>query len=82
MAALQEGREPPAPDPMTTRFAAAARTDPDVFRGLVETIQCTALPQEVLARPVIAQRMAQLGDDPLPPPPGPDRQQLLRLLAA
>jgi hypothetical protein len=36
----------------------------------------------VLARPVVAQRMEQLGDDPLPPPPGPDRQQLLRLLAA
>ena len=81
MAALQEGREPPAPDPMTTRFLAAARTDPDVFRGLIETVQCTALPQEVLARPVVVQRMAQLGDDPLPPPPGPDRQQLLELLA-
>jgi 2-polyprenyl-6-methoxyphenol hydroxylase-like FAD-dependent oxidoreductase len=82
MAALREGREPPAADPTTTRFLAAARTDPDVFRGLIETIQCTALPQDVLARPVIAQRMEQLGDDPLPPPPGPDRQQLLRLLAA
>ena len=81
MAALQEGREPPAPDPTTTRFLAAARTDPDVFRGLIETVQCTALPQEVLARPVVVQRMAQLGDDPLPPPPGPDRQQLLELLA-
>jgi hypothetical protein len=67
---------------MTTRFAAAARTDPDVFCGLIETVQCTALPQEVLARPVIAQRMAQLGDDRLPPLPGPDRPQLLRLLAA
>jgi 2-polyprenyl-6-methoxyphenol hydroxylase-like FAD-dependent oxidoreductase len=82
MAALREGRDPPAPDPTTTRFLAAARTDPDVFRGLIETIQCIALPQEVLARPVIAQRIAQLGDDPLPAPPGPDRQQLLRLLAA
>jgi hypothetical protein len=26
-----------------------ARTDPDFFRGLIETVQCTALPQEVLA---------------------------------
>jgi hypothetical protein len=49
---------------------------------LIGTIHCIALPQEVLARPVIAQRMAQLGDDPLPPLPGPDRPQLLRLLAA
>jgi hypothetical protein len=82
MAALREGREPPAPDPAIGRFLAAARTDPDVFRGLIETIQCTALPQDVLARPLIAQRIAELGDDPLPPPPGPDRAELLRLLAA
>ena len=82
MTALREGREPPAPDPAVTRFLAASRTDPDVFRGLIETVQCTALPQEVLARPAIARRVAAVGDEPLPPWPGPDRAQLLRLLAA
>jgi 2-polyprenyl-6-methoxyphenol hydroxylase-like FAD-dependent oxidoreductase len=80
--ALREGREPPAPDPATTRFLAAARTDPDAFRGLIETIQCVALPQEVLARPAVARAVAAVGDGPLPPFPGPDRAQLLRLLAA
>ena len=49
---------------------------------LIETVQCTALPQEVLARPAIARRVAAVGDEPLPPWPGPDRAQLLRLLAA
>jgi flavin-dependent dehydrogenase len=81
MTALREGREPPAPDQSVTRFLAAARTDPDVFRGLIETVQCTALPQEVLARPAIARRVAAVGDEPLLPWPGPDRAQLLQLLA-
>jgi hypothetical protein len=79
---VREGREPPALDPTTTRFLAAARTDPDAFRGLMETIQCVALPQEVLARPAVARAVAAADDGPLPPFPGPDRAQLLRLLAA
>jgi 2-polyprenyl-6-methoxyphenol hydroxylase-like FAD-dependent oxidoreductase len=82
MAALREGREPPAPPEITRRFLAAARYDADVFRGLLETILCTALPQEVLARPELQHRIAHLGDNPAPPPPGPDRRQLLDLLAA
>jgi 2-polyprenyl-6-methoxyphenol hydroxylase-like FAD-dependent oxidoreductase len=82
MTALREGREPPAPDPAVTRFLAASRTDADVFRSLIEMVQCTALPQEVLARPAVAWAVEAAGDDPLPPFPGPDRAQLLRLLAA
>jgi 2-polyprenyl-6-methoxyphenol hydroxylase-like FAD-dependent oxidoreductase len=81
MTALREGREPPAADPASRRFLAAARTDADAFRGLVETVQCTALPQDVLARPEIARAVERRGDDPVPPP-GPDRPALLRLLAA
>lgn len=82
MTALREGREPPPPDPAVVRFLTAARTDADVFRALIETVQCTALPHEVLARPAIAERVARLGDGPLPPWPGPNREELLRLLAA
>jgi 2-polyprenyl-6-methoxyphenol hydroxylase-like FAD-dependent oxidoreductase len=82
MTALREGREPPAPDPTTARFLAAARTDPDVLRALIETLQCMALPHEVLARPAVARAVAAVGDAPLPPFPGPDRPELLRLLAA
>jgi hypothetical protein len=36
----------------------------------------------VLARPELQHRIAHLGDNPAPPPPGPDRRQLLDLLAA
>ena len=80
--ALREGREPPAPDPTTTRFLAAARTDADAFRGLIEMVNCTALPQEVLARPAVARAVEAADDGPPQPFPGPDREQLLRLLAA
>lgn len=82
IAALREGRKPPPPDPRTTRFLAAARTDPDAFRALMEVVNCTALPQEVLARPAVARAVAAAGDDPPQPFPGPDRAELLRLLAA
>jgi 2-polyprenyl-6-methoxyphenol hydroxylase-like FAD-dependent oxidoreductase len=82
MAALREGREPPAPDPVARRFLAAAMHDADVFRAFLETVHCLALPREVLARPGIARRVERLGDEPPAPPPGPDRPTLLRLLAS
>jgi len=66
----------------TTRFLAAARTDADAFRGLIEMVNCTALPQEVLARPAVARAVEAADDGPPQPFPGPDREQLLRLLAA
>jgi 2-polyprenyl-6-methoxyphenol hydroxylase-like FAD-dependent oxidoreductase len=81
MTAVREGREPPPPDPTTARFLAAARTDADALRAFLETVQCVALPQEVLARPAVARAVAAVGDDPPPPFPGPDRAALLRLLA-
>ena len=81
MAALREGREPPPPPETTRRFMTAASHDADVFRAMIETVLCTALPQEVLARPEVQRAMAQVGDDPAPPPPGPDRRQLLELVA-
>jgi flavin-dependent dehydrogenase len=82
MTALREGREPPAPDPTMIRFLSAARTDADAFRALVETVNCLATPQDVLARPAVARAVEAAGDGPLQPFPGPDRAELLRLLAA
>jgi hypothetical protein len=64
-----------------TRFVTAAAYDADVFRGLMETVLCVALPQEVLARPAIRSKVEALGDAELPPVPGPDRARLLELLA-
>lgn len=81
MTASRDGGERPAPDPTTGRFLAAARHDPVVFRGLLETVLCLALPGDVLARPEIRTVVER---EPLTapgPPPGPDRSRLLALLA-
>jgi 2-polyprenyl-6-methoxyphenol hydroxylase-like FAD-dependent oxidoreductase len=84
--AILEGRPPQPPDTpagkATAALMLAVRHDPDVFRGLLDIMSCLALPQEVMARPGFAERVFELAaaHDP-PPPPGPDREQLLGLLA-
>ena len=60
----------------------APSRDPDAFRGLLETVLCTALPEQVTTRPAVQRAMATHGNEPLPRTPGPDRAQLLGLLAA
>lgn len=81
MTASREGRvHTAAPTPMD-RFMAAASRDADVFRALLETLLCTALPEEVLARPGMRDRIERLGQEPAAPPPGPDRARLLQLIA-
>ena len=64
-----------------SRLANAAPYDADVFRAFVETILCLALPQDVIQRPGVKDAIEQLGHKAPPPVPGPDRQQLLQLLA-
>jgi hypothetical protein len=63
-------------------FVAAAATDSDAFRGLLEMAMCAAFPEEVMARPAVRAAMAAWDGEPAPPVPGPDRSELLRLLAA
>jgi len=82
MTALREGLELPAPDARAARFMTAAMQDVDVFRGMLETVLCLATPQQVLARPDIAAKVAELGSDEVMRMPGPDRARLLQLLAA
>ncbi len=82
MNALRNGLAPPPPDSMMDRFATAAGYDADVFRGLLETVLCLALPQEVLERPGIKDKIDELGNGTPMRIPGPDREQLLRLLSA
>lgn len=48
--------------------------------GVMETLLCLALPQEVLQRPGITETIERLSHQNPPPPPGPDRQKLLQLL--
>ena len=79
--ALRIGMEPPPLDPMTAQILAAMATDGTVFRGVMETVHCLALPGEVFKRPEFRAKVDQA--DPASPPaiPGPDRAQLLQLLA-
>ena len=63
MAALRDGVEPPPPDARVVRFSSAGMRDADVFRGMLETILCLATPQQVMARPDIAAKVAELGTD-------------------
>jgi hypothetical protein len=81
MTALREGRTPPGPPDSTRRFLTASRYDADVFRGLLEIVLRMALPQQVLTRPELQRRIERLGNEPVPPIPGPERDQLLTLLA-
>jgi 2-polyprenyl-6-methoxyphenol hydroxylase-like FAD-dependent oxidoreductase len=85
--AIRAGREPEPPrDAAGAVRAALPRAmghDPDVFRAGMEIINCLTLPQDVFARPGLAQRVLELAADADGAPPiGPDREELLRLVAA
>ena len=82
MLALRDGTDPPAPDPHVKRFMAAVSSDPDVFRAAIEILTCLALPQEVFTRPGFVDRLTPYADAEPLRLPGPDRAQLLELLAA
>jgi hypothetical protein len=84
MDAYRAGREPEPPagrDAMlrTALFAAMAR-DADAFRGGLEVIGCLAQPEEVLARPGMAERVMALRSE-APAVPAPARDEVLRLVA-
>jgi hypothetical protein len=82
MNALRHGTQPqPAQSPMAGLGAAAAY-DADLFRALIETVVCLALPQEVLARPGIRDKIENLSTAEPLVIPGPSRDRLLQLLSA
>jgi 2-polyprenyl-6-methoxyphenol hydroxylase-like FAD-dependent oxidoreductase len=83
--ALQQGLERPRPaDRRATVRAAlmtAAMFDPDVLRAMLAERCCLGSPT-ALDEPELAERVLELGHDAEPAPPaGPDRKQLLKLLA-
>jgi 2-polyprenyl-6-methoxyphenol hydroxylase-like FAD-dependent oxidoreductase len=69
--------------PLPPEYEAAGRAmlqDAEVFRGVIESITCLALPQEVFSRPGMWERVeAAAGEATVFP--GPSRQELLALLA-
>src|SRR4029079_130772 len=87
-AALEADRAGAAPPPPPggdagglARLPRAAIVDADLFRALLSIRSCLALPEEVLARPGLAERVLELSGDAGPAPRlGPDRAQLLALL--
>ena len=82
MEAIREGRVPEPPSPAEIHLRAVAMRDADVFRGMVEVINCLALPTDITSRPEIEEKLAGTNPDPPPPMPGPDRETLLRLVSA
>jgi 2-polyprenyl-6-methoxyphenol hydroxylase-like FAD-dependent oxidoreductase len=82
MRALCEDRAWTPPDSVVGRLTAAASHDADVFRALMETVLCLALPEEVIERPGMREKIEQSGSHSPAPAPGPDRAQLLQLLSA
>jgi 2-polyprenyl-6-methoxyphenol hydroxylase-like FAD-dependent oxidoreductase len=81
MNALEEGAPLPAPNPVMAKLLFASSEDADVLRGLIEMAMCVALPQEVVARPKVAAKLAELDGHPLPPNPNIiDRHRMAALL--
>jgi 2-polyprenyl-6-methoxyphenol hydroxylase-like FAD-dependent oxidoreductase len=67
MNALEAGLPVPAPDPVMAKLLTAASQDADVFRGMIDIAMCVALPQDVIARPNVAAKLAELDGHSLPP---------------
>jgi 2-polyprenyl-6-methoxyphenol hydroxylase-like FAD-dependent oxidoreductase len=85
--ALREGRVPDAPGDgsaaMRGAMLASFAYDPDVFRAFIGTRGCLWRVQEACADERLMERMIELARDAEPLRlPGPDREQLLSLLAA
>ncbi|MGV7218955.1 FAD-dependent oxidoreductase [Bradyrhizobium sp. UFLA05-112] len=81
MSALEEGMPVPAPNQVMAKLLFASSQDADVLRGIIEIAMCLALPQEVVARPHIAAKLAELDGHQLPQDPNLiDRRQMATLL--
>jgi hypothetical protein len=88
ISAAIEGRDPPKPDTtdpivrVQQAFATAAVHDPEVGRAFAEVLSVMTLPQEILARPGMLERVMSAAEGHEPPvTPGPDREQILKVLS-
>jgi len=72
--------EPPAV--LGAALVRAAPHDAEIFRAFMEIVGCLTLPGVVLSRPGFAERVLEVaGRHEVAPPPGPTRDELLRLIA-
>jgi flavin-dependent dehydrogenase len=80
--AVMQGQSVPSPtDPMSALWVAMLY-DADLFRAFIETRSVLALPQEVLARPGLVDRIWKVvSEHEAVEPPAPARAELLRMLA-
>jgi hypothetical protein len=84
----REGRPAPQPAPddvpaqMTNAFFAALAFDADIFRAFLEVMACLTTPEEILARPGMFEKVISVaeGKEPMAMP-GPNREELLQLIA-
>jgi 2-polyprenyl-6-methoxyphenol hydroxylase-like FAD-dependent oxidoreductase len=85
MRAFRDGRvpeQPQGPAALGPALAQAASHDAESFRALLEIVSCLARPTEVFSRSGLAERALRIaGEHPPTPFRGPDREQLLRLVA-
>ena len=82
IAAAIQGRSAPRPAGPEHALHVAMLYDADLFRAGLEIVSLLALPQEVMARPGVCERIgavARAHDAVVPP--GPSRYELLRMLA-
>jgi 2-polyprenyl-6-methoxyphenol hydroxylase-like FAD-dependent oxidoreductase len=84
--AIRNGLEPPGPPTFEAGLAAALfrvmPLDGDLLRAGLEIIGCLSLPEEVFARPGVMDKVIKLAEEnPPQPPPGPSREDVLRLVA-
>jgi 2-polyprenyl-6-methoxyphenol hydroxylase-like FAD-dependent oxidoreductase len=81
MSALEAGMPVPIPNPVMAKLLFASSQDADVLRGVIEIAMCLALPQDVIARPAVAAKLAELDGYELPQDPNIiDRKRMAALL--
>jgi len=80
--AVIQGRPAPRPTGPGEALPIAMLYDATLFRAFLEMTALLALPRDVLARPGVVDRIMELADiHPPVAPPGPSRDELLRLAA-
>jgi 2-polyprenyl-6-methoxyphenol hydroxylase-like FAD-dependent oxidoreductase len=82
MAADREGREPPRRAAMVRAFQVAYNYDADCYRAFLEIMACLKTPMEIFADRAMFAKVAAASEGRSVPATGPDRAELLEILAS